>query len=170
MTIEYFPERNPGTHLLPRSVATRAGGFVFVGGQVARDVDGSIIVGGDEYGRHTATIAGQLLLQVDPGELGLGSLDASYHFFPKKVRGNAAPYVSGGYTLFFGHNTIINGGKDLTTNGFNVGGGVDYYATKHVGVRLDVRYYGHGGRILHYTFPDVDQFTFVAARVALTFR
>jgi len=48
MTIEYFAERNPGTQTLPRSVATRAGGFVFVGGQVARDEDGSIIGGGIE--------------------------------------------------------------------------------------------------------------------------
>jgi enamine deaminase RidA (YjgF/YER057c/UK114 family) len=48
MTIEYFAERNPGTQTLPRSVATRAGGFVFVGGQVAREEDGSIIAGGIE--------------------------------------------------------------------------------------------------------------------------
>ena len=48
MTIEYFAERNPGTRTLPRSVATRAGGFVFVGGQVARDEDGTIINGAIE--------------------------------------------------------------------------------------------------------------------------
>jgi len=48
MTIEYLAERNPGTRTLPRSVAPRAGGFVFVGGQVARDEDGSIITGGIE--------------------------------------------------------------------------------------------------------------------------
>jgi enamine deaminase RidA (YjgF/YER057c/UK114 family) len=48
MTIEYFAESNPGTRTLPRSVATRAGGFVFVGGQVARDEDGNIIAGGIE--------------------------------------------------------------------------------------------------------------------------
>ena len=48
MTIEYFAERNPSTRTLPRSVATRAGGFVFVGGQVARDEDGGIITGGIE--------------------------------------------------------------------------------------------------------------------------
>jgi reactive intermediate/imine deaminase len=48
MTIEYFAERNPGTRTLPRSVATKAGGFVFVGGQVARDEDGSIMTGGIE--------------------------------------------------------------------------------------------------------------------------
>jgi reactive intermediate/imine deaminase len=48
MTIEYFAERNPGTRMLPRSVATTAGGFVFVGGQVAREEDGGITAGGIE--------------------------------------------------------------------------------------------------------------------------
>jgi len=48
MTIEYFAEHNPATQTLPRSVATRAGGFLFVGGQVARDKDGGIIAGGIE--------------------------------------------------------------------------------------------------------------------------
>jgi reactive intermediate/imine deaminase len=48
MTIEYFAESNPRTRTLPRSVGTRAGGFVFVSGQVASDEDGSIITGGIE--------------------------------------------------------------------------------------------------------------------------
>lgn len=48
MTIEYFAEVNPGTRNLPRSLATKAGGFVFVAGQVARDEDGRIIAGGIE--------------------------------------------------------------------------------------------------------------------------
>jgi reactive intermediate/imine deaminase len=48
MTIEYFAESNPGTRTLPRSLATRAGDFVFVSGQVARNEDGSIVTGGIE--------------------------------------------------------------------------------------------------------------------------
>ncbi|HEX2010176.1 MAG TPA: RidA family protein [Roseateles sp.] len=48
MTIEFFAESNPGTRTLPRSLVTKAGGFVFVGGQVARDEDGSVIAGGIE--------------------------------------------------------------------------------------------------------------------------
>ncbi|HEX7910533.1 MAG TPA: RidA family protein [Paraburkholderia sp.] len=48
MTIEYFAESNPGTKTLPRSLATKAGNFVFVSGQVARDEDGSIVGGGIE--------------------------------------------------------------------------------------------------------------------------
>ena len=48
MTIEYFAEINPGTRSLPRSLATKAGDFVFVSGQVARDEHGRIIAGGIE--------------------------------------------------------------------------------------------------------------------------
>ncbi len=100
---------------------------------------------------------------------GVGSADLSYHFFSKKNRGSVAPFAAGGYTLFFGHNT--SAGKDVTTNGFNVGGGLDLFTTKRLGVRLDVRYYGHGGRILsRYSFPNIDLLSFVAFRIGMTFR
>ncbi|HKS94793.1 MAG TPA: RidA family protein [Terriglobia bacterium] len=45
MTIEFFAESNVGTRTLPRSLATKVGGFVFVGGQVARGDDGNLIAG-----------------------------------------------------------------------------------------------------------------------------
>ena len=48
MTIEFFEESNVATQTLPRSVATRAGGRVFVSGQVARDENGVIVAGGIE--------------------------------------------------------------------------------------------------------------------------
>jgi len=48
MTIEFFAETNAGTRTLPRSLATKAGGFVFVGGQVARDEDGKLMGEGIE--------------------------------------------------------------------------------------------------------------------------
>ena len=48
VTIEFFEESNPGTRALPRSLATKAGGFVFVSGQVGRDKDADNIAGGIE--------------------------------------------------------------------------------------------------------------------------
>ena len=101
--------------------------------------------------------------------LGVASADTSYHFFPKKITGNAAPFAAGGYTLFFGRNATLVG-KDVTVNGFNIGGGTDVLVSKHVGVRFDVRYYGHGGRILKNTYPDLAEFSFVAFRIGVTFR
>ena len=62
MTIEFFPESNVGTRALPRSLATKAGGFVFVGGQVARDESGNLIAGGIEaQTRQTMKNVGQAL-------------------------------------------------------------------------------------------------------------
>lgn len=103
---------------------------------------------------------------------GVSSYDLLYHYFPKKLRGNAAPFLTGGYTDFFGHNTHTEygGGGAYSTHGFNLGGGVDIFATSHVGVRLDMRYYGHGGRILNWVYPNVQQFSFVAFRIGVTFR
>jgi len=117
---------------------------------------------------------GAIGLGGDPNEkTGVGSANLSYHFLHKKTRGHAAPFVGGGYTVFFGHNTHTGTGlwghKPLMTQGFNVGGGVDIFAEKLVGARVDIRYHGHGGRILNYVFPDLDQFSFVAVRIALTF-
>jgi reactive intermediate/imine deaminase len=48
MTIEFLRDSNPGTRTFPRSIATKAGGFVFVSGQVARDESGCVVAGGIE--------------------------------------------------------------------------------------------------------------------------
>ncbi|AOY90440.1 hypothetical protein BKK79_00305 [Cupriavidus sp. USMAA2-4] len=62
MAIESFAEINPATCGLPRSLATKAGGFVFVSGQVARDGDGHIIPGGIEaHARQTLENVAQVL-------------------------------------------------------------------------------------------------------------
>jgi enamine deaminase RidA (YjgF/YER057c/UK114 family) len=48
MTSEFFVESNAGTRALPSSLATKAGGFVFVSGQLAGDENGDVIAGGIE--------------------------------------------------------------------------------------------------------------------------
>jgi hypothetical protein len=101
---------------------------------------------------------------------GVSSADVLYHYYSKKTKlRDVSPFVAGGYTILFGHNSVPEG-KDVKTNGFNIGGGVDLFATKHAGLRFDVRYYGHGGRILKNAYPDVAEFSFVAFRIGLTFR
>ena len=110
----------------------------------------------------------------NPNWIGLGSADASYHFFPKKIQGNAAPFVAGGYTNFFGQDVFLQYPGPRSpgnfVHGFNIGGGVDLFASKHTGVRFDVRYNAHGGRILWASFPSLAQFSFVAFRIGLTLR
>lgn len=62
MSIAYFAESNPGTRTLPRSLATKAGDFVFVSGQVARGEDGRIIDGDIEaHTRQTLTNVAHVL-------------------------------------------------------------------------------------------------------------
>ena len=48
MTLEFFEASDAGARTLPFSLATKAGGFVFVSGQVAKDETGDIITGGIE--------------------------------------------------------------------------------------------------------------------------
>jgi len=95
-----------------------------------------------------------------------------YHYFPRKQRATIAPFVAVGYYEFFGHNTHTEygGGGAYHTFGNNLGGGIDFLVTKQIGLRFDVRHYGHGGRILNWVYPNVQQFSFVAVRVAVTFR
>jgi len=155
----------------------KALGYGFIGSETLL-TDLAAGFGGEGYifkGLGLGAEVGGVGLTSDPNaELGVGSADVSYHFFNKKDRGSAAPFVTGGYTAFFGHNTHMGTGlwghKPLMTSGFNVGGGIDLFASKHWGMRLDVRYHGHGGRILNYTHPEIDQLSFVAFRIGLTFR
>ena len=105
--------------------------------------------------------------------IGVGSADASYHFFRKSVQERVVPFVTGGYTMFFGQDVFLRPGIRYNANlqhGYNLGAGVDLFATKHVGARFEVRYYGHGGRILWASYPNLPQLSFTAVRFAFTFR
>ncbi|HEV2491598.1 MAG TPA: hypothetical protein VG204_00845 [Terriglobia bacterium] len=91
------------------------------------------------------------------GAMGIASGDVSYHFFPGKNRRRFEPFVTGGYSLYFGDRTE-------TQSGFNVGGGVNIWLVKHAAMRLEVR---NQGFIKHFH----SQFTdFVAFRFGVTFR
>jgi hypothetical protein len=99
--------------------------------------------------------------------IGMGSADLSYHLFRKKTR-RCVPFVTGGLTVFLGENNDTPGWNHAT--GFNAGGGIDLFASKHVGVRFDVRYDGHGGHILFAKFPMDADLSFVVFRIGVTFR
>ena len=89
--------------------------------------------------------------------VGVGSIDACYHFFGKKNHRRIEPFVVGGYSLYFGDRTDFQ-------NGFNLGGGVNLWVAKHAALRLEIRDQDH----INYFHS---QFTrFVAFRVGMTFR
>jgi hypothetical protein len=89
--------------------------------------------------------------------LGVVSLDASYHFFNNKNHKRLEPFISGGYSLYYGERTE-------TESGVNVGAGVNLWFAKHAALRLEIREQDH---INYFHSP----FTrFVAFRVGMTFR
>jgi len=62
--------------------------------------------------------------------IGVLSANGSYNFFPRRAEQKAVPFVTGGYTLFF---------RSGTANGFNFGGGVNWWFKPKVGLRLEFR-------------------------------
>lgn len=151
--------------------------YLFIGG-ATHQMGATAGFGGEVYffhglgaGVEVATAGFNTSTLGNPNWIGLGSADASYHFFLH--RSHVAPFLAGGYTNFFGQDVRLLSGVEpgrSFTNGYNIGGGVDLLATKHVGFRFDVRYYGHGGRVLWPSFPTEAQLHFVAFRVGLTLR
>ena len=67
--------------------------------------------------------------------LGVGSADATYHFLGNKSSKMIDPFLTGGYSLYYGERTT-------TQSGFNLGGGVNIWLIKHVAPRLEIRYQG----------------------------
>jgi hypothetical protein len=93
------------------------------------------------------------------GAVGVGSIDATYHFFGNKSRRKVEPFLTGGYSLYFGQRTT-------TQSGFNLGGGVNLWVIRHAALRLEIRYQGGING-----FQGFSQFNhFVAFRFGMTFR
>ena len=63
--------------------------------------------------------------------VGAMSINGTFHFFPNQPSRKARPFLTGGYTLGFD--------EGVTENLFNVGGGVDYWMTPKVGLRIELR-------------------------------
>jgi hypothetical protein len=143
----------PATHQMGLTMGLGGEGFLFKGLGVGAEI---------------GTAGFNTSANGNPNWIGVGSADASYHLFTKKAKGRVSPFVTGGYTLFFGQDT--DAGTGSIAHGYNLGGGVDLFASKYLGVRFDVRYYAHGGRILWASFPNDSQLNFAAFRIGFTFR
>lgn len=62
------------------------------------------------------------------------------------------PFVGAG--LGFAHESNSNGNADRTAFSWNIGGGVKYYATRHIGFRGDIRYMPTYGSSSQATYCD----------------
>jgi hypothetical protein len=85
---------------------------------------------------------------------GIGTFSPNFvaRFRAKSADNKVEPFATGGYTLFF---------RSGTANGFNFGGGANWWFKEHLGLRLEVRdtVWTEGGAIHHVGF-----------RIGLTFR
>lgn len=61
--------------------------------------------------------------------MGIGSIDFSYHFLRSKSR--MEPFVSGGPSIYFGQRSLQTGG--------NLGAGVNLWAARHAAIRPEFR-------------------------------
>lgn len=89
--------------------------------------------------------------------IGIVSIDASYHFFSKKKTRGIEIFEAGGYSLYYGYRTS-------TQNGFNLGGGVNWWVSKRAALRLEVVDQDH----IQYFHSQFSRF--IAFRVGMTFR
>ncbi len=88
--------------------------------------------------------------------LGTGSIDLSCHFLGHQNRRKIDPFVTGGYSIYYG-----NRGAN---SGYNFGGGVNFWVAKHVASRLEIRDNGHSEP----QFAGIGNFA--AFRAGVTFR
>ncbi|MHB8653177.1 MAG: hypothetical protein ACYDA9_04775 [Terriglobia bacterium] len=94
----------------------------------------------------------------DYSGMGVGSLDLIYRL---PVTGSRIePFAAGGYSGY----TIAGGASPGYASGYNIGGGVNVWFKRRVALRLDVRYQGNAGNIVHPVSH------FVAFRIGVTFR
>lgn len=82
--------------------------------------------------------------------IGIASVNAAYHF---RQRQRVVPFVTGGYTLFF---------RSGYANGYNFGGGVNWWFANHVGLKVELR--DHVGT------GDLSHSHWWAVRAGITFR
>ena len=84
--------------------------------------------------------------------IGIASGNGSYHFGSAGSTGKLDPFVTGGYSLAF---------RSDVANGFNIGGGVNYWFKERVGVRVEVR---------DHVFPLFRNTNFLGVNIGITFR
>jgi Outer membrane protein beta-barrel domain len=141
-----------GPVIVPKSAFTRWNGdFIHAGaGGEARFTDSFGL--GAEAGVLTP-VTNQYALTT-----GLVSVTPAYHFVPRKSNRKTDPFVDGGFSLVLG---IGAGGGGAAA--FHYGGGVNYWFSRRMGLRLEFRH--------HIWTPEAGEaINLVGFRVGLTFR
>jgi hypothetical protein len=114
--------------------AQAVSGYGFAGRAAIVDEDGLLLT---HYGGGLDLISGSGLgASIEAGRMGRNgvwinhvSVDGTYHW--GRTGRRVTPFVAAGYSRFFADGEAANT--------FNVGGGVDVWVARRVGIRLDVR-------------------------------
>ncbi len=139
-------------------VRAQSHGYVFFGpGGVTSDgyTSGEMYTGmGGEYVSRSGVGAGAEIGYTAPWRalgsgIGIGSVNGSWHF---RRTGGVVPFVTAGYSLFF---------RNGHANGYNFGGGVNWWFSRKFGLRAEIRNHVGGGGL------DAHLWAF---RAGLTFR
>jgi hypothetical protein len=130
----------------------RGQGYLFVG-QATNDVTITAGFGGDGFVYKGLGLGAEVGYAAHDNGRGIGSANVSYHFL-HTANHKVEPFVTGGYSLFFG---------DGVANGFNLGGGVNIWSSKCAALRLEVRGHPDSG-------DPFDGGSIVAFRIGVTFR
>ena len=111
-------------------------GYLFVAPGGVRSGDGTLHLGGGAEGilTNSGSVGAELgyLTPLESLKDGLGvfSLNGGYHFKSASRSGKAVPFLTAGYAGFF---------RRGYANGFNYGGGVNYWFKERVGLRFEFR-------------------------------
>jgi hypothetical protein len=114
-------------------------GYLSVGGGSSTGADlansseafTQVDAGGEFVAAQTIGFGGEFGIVKKHSSFGFVSLDASFHLLRNAATGKVDPFVTGGYTRA---SDIFSG-----ANGANFGVGLNYWLTRHFGVRAEFR-------------------------------
>jgi hypothetical protein len=71
---------------------------------------------------------------------GLGSTNITYHFLSNTTDRKLDPFLTGGYSLFFGNISVVGRGSTSNQSGYNAGGGANFWLLRRAALRLEFRH------------------------------
>jgi hypothetical protein len=103
----------------------------------------SVAAGGEGFLYRGLTLGGEIghyrFVERSSSGFGIAGVNAGYHFVNRRRPGRVEPFVSGGLAAAF---------RSAVTPGVTFGGGVNYWFSRRVGVRLEGRGYGFAGEAI----------------------
>jgi hypothetical protein len=121
------------------AIAQSSNGYVIGGaGSYASKLISQAAIGGEMVFGKGIGAGGELGFIAGHSSFGFLSLNGYYHFAHNGVAKNLDPFITGGYTLAFDPLAAAFGQR-ASSNGANLGLGLNYWFLRHLGVRAEFR-------------------------------